>query len=271
MKFLKSFIVAALALTSTVAYAQKSEIILLAHRGGCGEGMENVEGTFRKSLDAGLKAFEIDIRLTKDNKIVLQHDGSLKRTAGKDVAVEALTEKELREITLKDGSKLMFLDEFLKLMSNHPGLYIEFEMKSSKYDEETLHRYCDIVAKKVLKAQPKGSAYCFSSFDVRALRYVKSNYPQADIIYITGNGCTKETQRIAQALGAKRIAARIDKTSREDMNRARRKGFIVNLWPGRSDDSIVLAWALGADIHCTDYPIHLGKYARDNYKWFTVK
>ena len=45
MKILRLFAVAVLALISTTAFAQKSEIILLAHRGGCGEGMENTLGT----------------------------------------------------------------------------------------------------------------------------------------------------------------------------------------------------------------------------------
>lgn len=271
MKFLRFFAVAVLVFTSNSVFAQGKEIILLAHRGGCGEGMENTAGTFQKSLDAGIRAFEIDIRLTKDNKIVLQHDNTLKRTSGKDVAVEDLTEKELREITLKDGSKLMFLDEFLKLMGNYNGLYIEFELKCKKYDEEMLHRYCNIVAKKVLKAEPKGSDYCISSFDTRALCYIKANYPEADLILISGNGCTKETQNIATAIGVKRIAAHLEKTSRDDMKRAHKKGFIVNLWPGKSDDSLVRAWALGADIHCTDYPTHMSKLARERYKWFTIK
>jgi glycerophosphoryl diester phosphodiesterase len=121
MKNLRMFAVALLSLIATSAFAQQKEIILLAHRGGCGEGMENVEGTFKKSLEAGIRAFEIDVRITKDGKIVLQHDNTLKRTAGIDRKVEDMTEKELREVTLKDGSKLFFLDEFLKLMGKYPG------------------------------------------------------------------------------------------------------------------------------------------------------
>ena len=271
MKFLKSTIITLLTLIATSAMAQSSEIIILAHRGGCGEGMENVEGTFRKSLDANIKAFEIDLRLTKDNKIVLQHDATLKRTSGIERAVEDMTEKELREVTLNDGSKLMFLDEFLTLMSNHKGLYIEFELKCKHYEEEMLKRYCDIVAKMVMEAEPKGSSYCISSFDTRALRYIKTTYPNTDIIYITKEGCTAETLNIASAVGAKRVAARLNKTTQDDMKMAHERGFIVNLWPGRSDDTIVRAWALGADVHCTDYPIHLTDYTKKNCKWINLK
>lgn len=272
MKTIKTLLLTVLALAGLQAVAQENEIVILAHRGGCGEGMENVEGTFKKSLEAGIKAYEIDVRITKDGKIVLQHDDNLKRTAGLNKRVEDMTEKELREVTLKDGkSKLMFLDEFLKLMGNYPGLFIEFEMKCKKYDEEMLAVYCDKVAKAVLKAQPKGSTYAMTSFDVRALRYIKTKYPNADLGLITGDGCTKQTVKIAEALGVKRIAARLDRTTREDMRYAHKKGMKVNLWPGRHDYSALRAWAIGADIHCTDYPARLKKYTEENFKWLKVK
>jgi glycerophosphoryl diester phosphodiesterase len=273
MKSLKLFALAALTLITAAATAQKNEITLLAHRGGCGEGMENVESTFKKSLAAGIKAFEIDVRISKDGKIVLQHDGTLKRTAGIDRKVEDMTEKELREVTLKDGSKLMFFDELLKLFKNYPGLFLEIEMKSSKYSDEFLYStgYADKIAKMALKAKPAASTYVFTSFDTRPLRYIKEHYPAAETGLITGAGVNHETIAIALAIGATRMAAHIDKTSRADMDRAHRKGLLVNLWPGKSDNSLLRAWALGADIHCTDYPSHMLDYAKKTCPWLTIK
>ena len=260
-------------LISVATYAQSGEITILAHRGGCGEGMENTLGTIRKSLDAGIKAFEIDLRITKDGTIVLQHDDTLKRTAGIERCVEEMTDKEVREIRLNDGSPLMFLDEFLNLMSKQKGLYIEFELKCRKYSESQLFDsgYCDKVAKAVLAAQPKGSTYAITSFDTRALRHIQSHYPTAEIGLITKSGCTKEVVDTALSIGAIRIAAHLDKTSREGVQYAHTKGIKVNLWPGRSDETLLQAWALGADIHCTDYPTRLTKYAKRHIKWLKTK
>ncbi len=273
MKNLRMLAVALLSLIASTAVAQESEIVILAHRGGCGEGMENVLPTFEKSLAAGIRAFEIDVRITKDGKIVLQHDDTLKRTAGINQHVEDLTEKELREISLKDGSKLCFLDEFLKLMSKHPGLFIEFEMKSKKYTDEFLYGtgYADKVAKMVLKAKPAESTYVFTSFDPRPLRHIKEHYPESETGYISSKGLAPEVIAVAKAIGATRIATHIGRTSRDDMKKAHKEGIKVNLWPGNKDNSLLLAWSLGADIHCTDYPVTLTKFARENCKWFKVK
>ena len=260
-------------LISVATYAQSGEITILAHRGGCGEGMENTLKTIQNSLDAGIKAFEIDLRITKDGSIVLQHDDTLKRTAGIERCVEELIDKEVREIKLNDGSPLMFLDEFLDLMRKHKGLYIEFELKCRKYSEPQLFDsgYCDKVAKAILDAQPEGSTYAITSFDTRALHYIKSHYPTAEIGLITKSGCTKEIVDKAVSLGAVRIAAHLDKTSREGVQYAHTKGIQVNLWPGRSDETLLRAWALGADIHCTDYPTHLKRYAKRHIKWLKTK
>ena len=271
MKNLRMIAVALLSLIATTAFAQTNEITILAHRGGCGEGMENVLPTFEKSLAAGIKAFEIDVRLTKDGKIVLQHDDTLKRTSGVDKHVEDLTEKELREITLNDGSKLCFLDEFLTLMSKHPGLFIEFEMKTKKYADELIPIYANKVAKMVLKAKPAESTYVFTSFDPRPLRYIKEHYPASETAYISSKGLTSEVMAVAKAIGATRIAAHLYRTSRDDMKKAHKMGFKVNLWPGKNDNSIILATALGADIHCTDYPVHLTKLTQEKYKWIKLK
>lgn len=273
MKNLRIIAVALLAMVASTAFAQKNEIVVLAHRGGCGEGMENVLSTFEKSLAVGIRAFEIDVRITKDGKLVLQHDDTLKRTAGVDKHVEDMTEAELRAVTLNDGSKLTFLDEFLKLMAKYPGLFIEFEMKTKKYSDEFLYScgYSDKLAKMVLKMKPAESTYVFTSFDPRPLRYIKEHYPESETGLISGKGLTSEVIAIAEAIGATRIAAYLYKTSRDDMKKAHKKGFKVNLWPGKNDNSLLLAWSLGADIHCTDYPEHLTKFARENYKWITIK
>lgn len=270
-RFIKVALLCATALISTNVYAQPNEMLILAHRGGMGEGQENVESSFKRSLEAGIKAYEMDVRLTKDGKIVLQHDNTLKRTAGVDRPVEEMTEKELREVTLKDGSKLMFLDEFLDLMTKHDGLYIEFELKSKKYNEEVLSVYLDKVAKAVLKAEPKGSTYCLTSFDTRALRYLKEKYPTAKLTYLSKNACDKKSLAIAEELGVKRIACRVEKTSLNGIKLAHEKGIIVNLYPGRGVESAILAWALGADIHCTDYPITVSEFAKKNSEWLKSK
>ena len=51
-----------------------SRPIVLAHRGGCAVAPENTMAAFNHAADLGVHGFEIDIRLTNDEEIIVFHD-----------------------------------------------------------------------------------------------------------------------------------------------------------------------------------------------------
>lgn len=50
----------------------------IAHRGGAGLWPENTMAAFRRAMEAGADGIELDVHLTKDGKLVVHHDESLK-------------------------------------------------------------------------------------------------------------------------------------------------------------------------------------------------
>ncbi len=58
------------------------------------------------------------------------------------------------------GNKMLTLDELLSWLKGKKGLYVEFEMKTKPvelYPEERLHKYCDMIYKKIKAVQPDGA------------------------------------------------------------------------------------------------------------------
>ncbi|ORX50567.1 PLC-like phosphodiesterase [Hesseltinella vesiculosa] len=53
---------------------------VIAHRGFCSKYPENTILSYRKAIEAGAQALEGDIRLSKDNQLVMMHDLTLQRT-----------------------------------------------------------------------------------------------------------------------------------------------------------------------------------------------
>ncbi|XP_061196308.1 lysophospholipase D GDPD1-like [Saccostrea echinata] len=51
----------------------------ISHRGGAGENIENTMTAFRHALSVGTDMLEIDCHITKDGKVIVSHDSSLKR------------------------------------------------------------------------------------------------------------------------------------------------------------------------------------------------
>ncbi|MFJ7933028.1 glycerophosphodiester phosphodiesterase family protein [Sporosarcina sp. NPDC096371] len=54
--------------------------VILAHRGGHSEAPENTQAAFSKAAELGVHGFAVDIRLTKDEEIIVFHDEFTDRT-----------------------------------------------------------------------------------------------------------------------------------------------------------------------------------------------
>jgi glycerophosphoryl diester phosphodiesterase len=259
---LSGFVIGVLCAGAGSAAAQEKGL-LYAHRGGAFEFEENTMEGFRGCYEKGIRGFETDVRMTKDGELVLLHDDSLDRTHNGKGPVEQLTAAEVREITTKKGQKFTFLEDLLAYLADKPGVYVEFEMKTSNkqlYPDERLPEYCAKLHAAVKKYEPKGSFYYFTSFDERPLRLIKGIDADANLLLITGGPCNDEIVKRAQDLGAKRIGCRMEGTTREAVRKAQKAGLAVNGWPGHSLQDYYLALGLGCDAICSDIPLQILSY-----------
>lgn len=253
---------------------QTQEIRLFSHRGGRMEHDENTIQAFKVSYEAGYLGFETDIRMTKDGEFVITHDSSLERTTNGEGQVEHKTKDEISQLRTKHGNKMLFLEELLDFLKDKPGLYVEFEMKTnpeSLYPEKRLHEYCDKLYRMVMEKRPADATYVFTSSDYRALRYIQTHYPDADLLLITSKPCNNETIALCKTVGIKRLGATMNGTSRESVRQAHKAGLIVSLWPGQSIEDFMLGAYLGCDYMCTDIPIKLKNWIAENTPWIKVK
>lgn len=69
--------------------------IILAHRGGSHLAPEHTMPAFEKSAQLGVDGFEIDIRLTKDEEIIVFHDATIDRTTDGFGLVAEMTLEEI--------------------------------------------------------------------------------------------------------------------------------------------------------------------------------
>ena len=90
-------LIAALQLLAPFCVVQAADPILIAHRGLLRHAPENTLPAFASCLELGM-GFELDIRTTKDGKLVVLHDATLERTTdGPGRPLTEFTWDQLRE------------------------------------------------------------------------------------------------------------------------------------------------------------------------------
>ena len=89
--------------------------------------VENTINAFKKALIENLN-IELDIRTTKDNKIIVFHDCNIERLTGINRLVKDMTYDELSKVNLLNTTdKIPLLEDVLKLVNNRVTLLIELK------------------------------------------------------------------------------------------------------------------------------------------------
>ena len=104
-------------------YLSPASFRFLAHRGlTVGENSqpidENTQLAFARALQVGATYLEVDVRASRDGVVVVCHDVDLARIAGRPEKVAELDWVTLEAISLRNGGKLMSLEQLLSQFGN---------------------------------------------------------------------------------------------------------------------------------------------------------
>lgn len=115
--------------------AQPSSIkaCVIAHRGAHDNNrsiQENTFTAFNRAFELGCYGIELDVHACADEVLVVNHDPTLKRLWGHDVAIDSLTFEELRTLC----PELPSLKEVIELYGKRMHLYIELKMPFAAID-----------------------------------------------------------------------------------------------------------------------------------------
>lgn len=145
-----------------------------AHRGlhAINAGIpENSIRAFRLAANNGYGA-ELDVRLSRDGRLVVMHDESLKRTTGANANVSAVATQVLSQLTLEGTrEKVPFLEDVLPLFAGKSTLLLELKTENNNH-EELAEKVTDM-----LRQYPTLSVM-IESFDPRVLLWLRKHHPE---------------------------------------------------------------------------------------------
>jgi glycerophosphoryl diester phosphodiesterase len=111
-------------------------MLRIGHRGARAYEPENTLRSFKKAVEMGVDAVELDVRKTKDRQLVVIHDADVKKTTDGKGLVSELTLKEIKEFSAEKGEKIPTLKEALDFLDKKVRILIE--LKETDVEKQVL-------------------------------------------------------------------------------------------------------------------------------------
>ncbi|HLR28263.1 MAG TPA: glycerophosphodiester phosphodiesterase [Ruania sp.] len=216
---------------------------VIGHRGAAQVCTENTLASFRRGMDDGAAAIELDVQRSRDGHLVLIHDAAVDRVAvaGRTTgAVAELTWAQLQEVELEGGQRIPDLASALELID----IPMEVEIKARAAAAPT--------AQMVL-ARGAGTRVTMTSFDVESLRIVHAAAPQLPLGVISHEPTPAALDAVRE-LSARVLALKIAHLDAPLVRRLQGEGVLVGGWAVRSWEDLRLAVAAGVDRVTADDP-----------------
>ena len=142
-----------------------------AHRGLHDGNIAVPENSLRAFEDAVNNGYgiELDVQLTRDKKLVVHHDATLKRVCGVDKRIREVTWEELCAIPLPDGSRVPLFSEVLSLVDGRVPLIVEIKHYGGP---------AEVAAAALEELKSYSGPFCVESFNPLAMLHFRQNAPQ---------------------------------------------------------------------------------------------
>jgi len=228
--------------------------IVVAHRGLSCLYPENTLISFRKAMEIGVDIIELDVRETKDGKIVVIHDEKVDRTTNGTGYVEELRLDMIRKLDAGEWKgafkdvKVPTLEETLEILDKKTKLLIEIKQADVK-------KIIDIVRKKSVEEK-----VIIGSFHLKYLIETRKLFPSLPTAFIT----SKIPDNIYKLLrwGIQMINIEYHTLTDEIFKTFTEKGFVVNAWTVDRRKDMEKLISVGIPLITTNYPDILKKVIR---------
>jgi glycerophosphoryl diester phosphodiesterase len=108
-------------------------VLIIGHRGAAAVAPENTLSAISRAIEIGVDAVEVDVRMTKDEQVVVIHDEAVDRTTNGTGRVEELHLHEIKRLDAGRGECVPTLEEVFDFVGNRVRIFVE--LKEGKTEE----------------------------------------------------------------------------------------------------------------------------------------
>lgn len=263
--------------------------LVLGHRGVPEEHQENTMAGFKRVIALGLDGVELDVFLTKDDKLVVFHDLDTERLTGVPGLITEMTWPEIQQLAIKPvinvGDKVIDYghEEKIELLENvleetRGKLLVNIEIKA--YGLDFGQRHTGAAVANLIRRMGLESNVFVTSFNFWPLIWLERTHAgiESGFVYAPGvikNGTLQwlmESSIMGKLVGSTLTNMSLNMFDDDTIEQVHKRGLAVGAWTVFSQDSQWLGEAIapekelaiihnlatrGIDYFITDDPIRL--------------
>ncbi|XWX29642.1 glycerophosphoryl diester phosphodiesterase [Staphylococcus phage PG-2021_87] len=229
----------------------EKDFMLIGHRGATGYTDEHTIKGYQMSLDKGADYIELDLQLTKDNKLLCMHDSTIDRTTTGTGKVADMTLSYIQtNFTSLNGEPIPSLDDVL----NHFGTEVKYYIETKRpfdvnMDKELLTQ---LKSKGLIGIGSERFQVIIQSFARESLINIHNQFSNIPLAYLTSTFSEAEMDDCL-SYGSYAIAPKYTTITKELVDLAHSKGLKVHAWTVNTTDEMQSLIQMGVDGFFTNY------------------
>ena len=233
-----------------------STIELIAHRGDSAHAPENTLPAFERAVAAGCDWIETDLTLARGEEVVLCHDLTLRRRAGRRERLVDLSAARLAAVDVSTGfpdfpaTGIPRLEEALEGVGRQVPLYLELKSRGGgRRDRRNL-----ALLRRTLQLVPRTARHALASFDPGLVRGALEEGRRA--VLILKDPAALDRLRPSERAKLFAVSVRWDVLEPRLVGRVARSGARLWCWTVDGEEAMARARDRGAQgLCCNDVPL----------------
>ena len=229
----------------------EKDFMLIGHRGAPGYTDEHTIKGYQMALDKGADYIEMDLQLTKDNKLLCMHDSTIDRTTTGTGKVADMTLSYIQtNFTSLNGEPIPSLDDVLNHFGTEVKYYIETKRPfDANMDKELLTQ---LKAKGLIGIGSEKFQVIIQSFARESLINIHNQFSNIPLAYLTSTFSEAEMDDCL-SYGSYAIAPKYTTITKGLVDLAHSKGLKVHAWTVNTTDEMINLIQMGVDGFFTNY------------------
>lgn len=238
-------------------FVEQNSFIICAHRGASGIAPENTVAAVKLALESGAPMIEIDVQYTRDHQMVVFHDDTIERTTNGEGAINQKSYEEIQGLDAGAwfspsfaGERIPKLVDVLELIRGRA--YVNLEIKPRPDTQEAQQETLELI--ELLSSLAMLDTCLFSSFDHRAIRYVRERMPDLPMLALNVPGDPRSPEQVIAECGADVFGCSVEELNPEMMTLCHQRGIPVAVYTVNTPEELNYVVSMGVRGIVTNMP-----------------